>query len=176
MTVFESLREGAGIAVAPVPIPPDTDMPSGGEGRPHLIASSDPLDFFGAIRGLVEQSISKEEMTKYSTSSGSTSLRRRLANHVDFSSSTTTAVEDNPSVVEQQLRLENESLRRRVSELERELRQNENNSTNQVCVRACEREVARQGEKIFSIPRVLLWERSLAILKYFCVYLLFSGC
>lgn len=77
---------------------------------------TDPLDFFGAIANLVEQSISPKDIDNYASS---TRQRR-----VDFPSSITSSSSlSQDEAVVTELKTENSHLRGRVPELERALDQ-----------------------------------------------------
>lgn len=81
-------------------------------------SSKDPLDFFGAIRGLVEQSVSPEDLERYAPP-------RELQRGAEFPASTASGFSA-PSRLDgivEELRIENGLLRQRVAELEGDLEQ-----------------------------------------------------
>lgn len=90
---------------------------------PH--ASTDPLDFFGAIRDLVEQSIPREEINKYATP-------RHQRRGEGFP--VVRSIGTSPSGLVAELRAENGFLVKRVAELENALRRAQGVSPQQVRV------------------------------------------
>lgn len=118
MAMGESLRSRAGLTM---PVPPELSGMNNmlGPNKP----AADALDFFGAIRNLVENAIPTGEIQRYRA------LRKQ---DIEFSVVGSACGSSTGGIVAQELRAENEILRKKVSDLERALEEAQRPSRQQL--------------------------------------------